>query len=213
MDAKEKIIITIGRQFGSGGRELGKNLAEKCGLDYYDKKLLIEGAAHAGMSQEFFENRDEKMPSFFSGMIPPWVSAGSASWYGGMCYGGDDSTYSCQCEVIRKIADKGSCVIVGRSADYVLRSYPNVVNIFVHAPIEVCAKRIADRGEAPSVEAAIAKAKKINKLRANYYNFYTDKEWGNASSYDLTFDSSKITADSAVEVIRTYVKMRFGIDL
>ena len=213
MDAKEKIIITIGRQFGSGGRELGKMLAEKFGFDYYDKKLLIEGAAHAGVCPEFFEKRDEKMPSFFSGMIQPWVSAGSASWYGGVWYGGDDSTYSCQCEVIRKIADKGSCVIVGRSADYVLRSYPNVLNIFVHAPLEVCAKRIVERGDAASIEEASAKSNKINKLRANYYNFYTDKNWGDASSYDLTFDSSKITMESAVEVIRIYVKMRFGIDL
>ena len=102
---------------------------------------------------------------------------------------------------------------MGRSADYVLRSYPNVLNIFVHAPLEVCAKRIVERGDAASIEDASAKSNKINKLRANYYNFYTDKNWGDASSYDLTFDSSKITMESAVEVIRIYVKMRFGIDL
>lgn len=200
---KDKIIITIGRQFGSGGRELGKLLAESLGIDYYDKKLLIEGAQHAGVSCEYFENRDEKAPSFLGGMLSPWVNS-SASWYGGaMCYGTDDNTYLCQCEVIRKIAEKGSCVIVGRSADYVLRDYPGALHIFVHAPIEKCAERIVARGEAKSIEEAIAKAKKVNKLRANYYNFYTDKEWGNSASYDLTFDSSKISMEQAVEMIKS----------
>lgn len=210
---KDKIIITVGRQFGSGGRELGELLAKSFGIDYYDKKLLIEGAEHAGMSREYFENRDEKMPSFLGGMISPWVSANPTTWYGAMCYGTDDTTYVCQCDVIRKIADKGSCVIVGRSADYVLRDYDNTLNIFVHAPIEKCAERIVARGDAQTIDEAIAKAKKVNKLRSNYYNFYTDKEWGDAASYDLTFDSSKITMENAVEVIRLYIKLRFGIEL
>ncbi len=210
---KDKIIITVGRQFGSGGRELGELLAKSFGIDYYDKKLLIEGAEHAGMSREYFENRDEKMPSFLGGMISPWVSANPTTWYGAMCYGTDDTTYVCQCDVIRKIADKGSCVIVGRSADYVLRDYDNTLNIFVHAPIEKCAERIVARGDAQTIDEAITKAKKVNKLRSNYYNFYTDKEWGDAASYDLTFDSSKITMENAVEVIRLYIKLRFGIEL
>lgn len=210
---KNNIIITVGRQFGSGGRELGKLLAERFGIDYYDKKLLIEGARQAGMSQEYFENRDEKMPSFFGGMISPWVSANPSTWYAGICYGTDDTTYGYQCDVIRKAADKGSCVIVGRSANYVLRDYANTVNIFVHAPIETCAERIVARGDAKSIDEAVTKAKKINKLRSNYYNFYTDKEWGDAASYDLTFDSSKISMENAVEVIRLYIKLRFGIEI
>ena len=100
-----------------------------------------------------------------------------------------------------------------RSANYVLRDYVNTVNIFVHAPIETCAERIVARGDAKSIDEAVTKAKKINKLRSNYYNFYTDKEWGDAASYDLTFDSSKISMENAVEVIRLYIKLRFGIEI
>lgn len=208
---EKKVIITIGRQFGSGGREFGQLLAKSLGIDYYDKKLLIEGAREAGYCEEYFENQDEKVPSFFK-MISPWIVSHPAAWYGAMGGGCDDSTYVFQSNVIRKAAEKGSCVIVGRTADYVLRDCPNAIHIFIHAPIEDCAKRVFERGEAKSMEAAIEKAKKINKLRANYYNFYTDKTWGDAASYDLTFDSSKIPFDVAVELVKEVIKAR-GLEL
>lgn len=203
------IIITIGRQFGSGGREIGKKIADALGIAYYDRELLYEAAKHAGVSEEFFERNDERMPSylhgifsFAHGMNPPNIYSGTTSI-------SHDSIHRTKTDFIRGLAEKESCVIVGRTADYVLRDYPYTVNIFVHAPMERCIDRITSRDKNLTREKARAKAEKINRLRANYYNFYTDKVWGAASSYDLTFDTSLLTPEDIVEIVKEYIRRRF----
>lgn len=206
---KNNLVITIGRQFGSGGRELGKKLADRLGIKYYDKELLCEAAKNAGVSEEFFEKSDEKFPRFFSGLFSFTMGYNPYTLYSGSTSISDDSLYKAQSDFIRSVADKESCVIVGRSADYVLRDHDRVVNLFVHAPIDDCVKRIMRRGDKTSEEKARAMAEKTNKLRANYYNFYTDKNWGDASSYDLTFDSSLMDMDDIVEVVAEYINRRF----
>lgn len=209
MNADDKYTITIGRQFGSGGRLIGQALAKALGIEYYDKALLVEAARHAGMSTELFERKDEKAPSFFGGIMS--LNMGYSSYstvYPSISSISDDALYRAQSDVIRSIADRSSCVIVGRSADYALRDRDNVIKIFIHAPIEDRIKRIIGRGDASTPEQARQIAEKNNKLRAAYYNFYTDKKWGHASSYDLTFDSSKITVDHIVEIVRQYIAMR-----
>lgn len=211
MEEKKNFVVTIGRQFGSGGRALGRKLAERLGIKYYDKELLIEAARRAGMSEEFFEKRDERFPSFINGIFSFAFGYNAVNCYSGSTSISDDSIYKAQSDFIRSLAENDSCVIVGRTADYVLRDHPRVVNVFVHAPEEECVKRIMSRGDkdVTSADKARSKARRINKLRANYYNFYTDKTWGAASSYDLTFDTSRLPVDEIAEVIADYISRRF----
>lgn len=209
MDESKKYVITVGRQFGSGGRLIGQAIADELGIQYYDKALLVEAAKHAGMNPELFERKDEKAPSFFSGLLPVNVGYSSSySLYPGTSSITDDAIYRAQSDVIRSLADRSSCVIVGRSADYALRDRDNVINIFVHAPIESRIKRIMERGDASTPEQARQLAERTNKLRAAYYNFYTDKRWGHASSYDLTIDSSLLDTPDIVALVKQYVEAR-----
>ncbi len=206
-------VITIGRQFGSGGRELGHHIADAFGIQYYDKELLVEAAKHAGMSTEFFENSDERVPSFLSGVFSFNMGVNPNIWYNGSNSISDDSIYTTQSEVIRRIADgPAPAVMVGRSADYILRNHPRALHLFVHAPEEECITRIMRRGDCKTESEARARLRTINKLRSNFYNFYTDKRWGDSTSYDLTFDSSKISMPDAVGIIAEYIRRRFGID-
>lgn len=211
MPEKNNVVVTIGRQFGSGGRELGRKLAQRLGAKYYDKELLSEAARRAGMSEEFFERKDERFPSFINGIFSFAFGYNSINCYAGSTSISDDSIYRAQSDFIHSLADTESCVIVGRTADYVLRDHPRTVNIFVHAPEEACIDRIVSRDvdSETSRDKARAKARRINKLRASYYNFYTDKTWGAASSYDLCLDTSLMPMDDIVEVIAGYIARRF----
>lgn len=208
---KNNYVITIGRQFGSGGRELGKLIAQKLGITYYDKELLIEAAKKAGVSPEFFERNDEKAPRFLSGLLSFTMGYNPYSLYSGSTSISDDSIYTAQSDFIHHAAEQGPCVIVGRSADYVLRDHPRCANIFVHAPVDTCVDRIMRRGDKTTREQARAMAEKTNKLRANYYNFYTDKTWGDARSYDLTIDSSLMPMEDVADMVIEYVKRRFKL--
>lgn len=205
---EQNYVITIGRQFGSGGRELGQLLASKLGIAYYDKELLNEAAHKAGVAPEIFERCDEKSPTFINGVLSFTMGFNPVNYYSGSTSISDDSVYRAQSDFIHSVAMKHPCVIVGRSADYVLRDHPCCINIFVHAPIEECVKRIMRRGDRTTPEQARAMAEKTNKLRASYYNFYTDKRWGKAESYDLTVDSSLLPMDELADLIAEYVRRR-----
>ena len=200
--------MRIGRQFGSGGRQIGRAISDALGIDYYDKNLMTEAARHAGLNPALFEQKDEKAPSFFSGLLSYNMGYSAYNLLGSTSSITDDALYRAQTEVIRSLAEKGPCVIVGRSADYALRDRDDVVNIFIHAPIEERIKRIMERGDASTPEQARQLAEKTNKLRASYYNFYTDKRWGKAESYDLTLDSSLMSTEDIVELIKKYIELR-----
>ncbi len=206
----EKYVITVGRTFGSGGRALGRKIADKLGIAFYDKELLVEAAKKAGMSLEYFERNDERMPKFFSGLFAFNHGYNPMNYYAGSTSISSDSIYQAQCDFIHEIADAGSCVIVGRSADYVLRDVDNVVNIFVHAQMEDCVKRIVDRADTLTPEDAHTLAIRTNKIRAAFYNFYTDKRWGAASSYDLCINLSLLSLDAAADFIIDYLYRRLG---
>lgn len=204
----DNFVITIGRRFGSGGRELGSRLARRLGISYYDKELLVEAARKSGMSTEIFERNDERFPRFINGVfsfaqgyLPTSTNTGGSAI-------SSDSVYAAMSDLLHDIAARESCVIVGRTSDYVLRDHPRCVNIFVTAPDDHCVERIMRRGDINDPRKARNMARRINKLRANYYNFYTDKEWGHSSSYDLTFDSSRLPIDDIVEMIFTYLRLR-----
>lgn len=209
---KAKYVITIGRQFGSGGREIGKIVASKLGIKYYDKELLAAAAESSGVKTDFFEASDERSPSFF---------ANTSLWAFNIGYSvgdfftvnspfSDDNLYHAQSNVIKAFAEESPCVIVGRSADHVLREHPCLISIFIGATEEACFKRMIERGDCDTVEQAQELAQKKNKLRSNYYNFYTDKKWGDASSYDLCIDSSKLSCEDVADIIVDYVNKRIS---
>ena len=202
-------VITIGRQFGSGGRELGKKLADAFGYKYYDKELLSEAAKKAGMDPGFFERNDERAPSFINGIFSFALGLTPNNIYTGSTSISDDSLYRAQSDFIQSLAEQGPCVIVGRSADYVLRDNPRTVNLFVHAPMDNCIDRIISREPNLSRDKAKARAEKVNRLRSNYYNFYTDKTWGAANSYHLSLDTSLLSMDDITEIVREYIIRRF----
>lgn len=209
---KKNFIITVGRQFGSGGRELGQMLANKLGINYYDKELLARAAEESGLSSEFFEKHDERFPRFINGIFSFAQGYQPINTYAGGSAISCDSVYQAMNELIQKIAEKESCVIVGRTADYILRDHPRCVNVFVHAPADLCVERILRRGDIRDAEKARSLAAKTNKLRANYYNFYTDKKWGAADSYHLTLDSSLMPMEDVAETIIDYIRRRGFID-
>lgn len=205
------MIITIGRQFGAGGRELGKELARLLGYEYYDKELLSQAAVSAGLNPELFERADEKAPSFISGLFSFNHGTNPYSVYAGSTPISDENIYGAQANLIRRLADTRSCIIVGRTADYVLRDRDDVVSVFVHAPIGQRVERILRRHNADASakqltpSQARSMAQKIDRLRANYYNFYTDLTWGEASTYHLTFDSSRLSIPAIASVIASIV--------
>lgn len=205
---EDNFVITVGRQFGSGGRELGRLLADKLGIAYYDKELLAEAARSKGLSSEFFEQNDERFPRFVNGFFSYAQCYQPMDIYAGNSAFSCDSVYQAVDELICRIAENESCVIVGRTADYILREHPRCVNIFVHAPMEHCISRIMRRGDIDSPDKARSLAVKTNKLRANYYNFYTDKRWGAAESYHLTIDSSMMPMEQVAETVIDYLRRR-----
>ena len=204
-----KYVITIGRSFGSGGRALGRLIADRLGIAFYDKMLLVKAAEKAGYNIEYFEQGDERVPKIMGSIIPFSMGFYPMSWVGDTA-GSSDRVYKAQCDFMHELAEGEPCVIVGRSADYVLRDVPNVINIFVHAPIDECAKRIVERCDTKTLDEARSLAERTNKLRANFYNFYTDKRWGAASSYDLCLDSSKLSMDELSDIVIDYIGRRFG---
>ena len=203
----DNYVITIGRQMGSGGRELGQRLAELLGIEFYDKKLLADAALKAGLVPEMMERDDERTPSVLSGAF----GAGFGLAFASGLFVGDDAVYRAQSEVIRELGATKSCVIVGRTADYVLRDHPRCINIFVHAPEEDCIKRLIQRGDKTCEAEARAMIRKINKIRAGYYNFYTDRTWGAASTYDLTVNSALLPMPRLAQFLADYVRLRLSL--
>lgn len=202
----EKYVITVGRSFGSGGHILGRLIADKLGIGFYDRELLLKAAEKAGMSPEYFERNDERIPRFFSGLFSFSHGYSPMSYYAGPSSISSDGIYQAQSDFIHEIADAGPCVIVGRTADYVLRDVDNVVNIFVHAPMDSCVRRILDRADSLTADDARNLAERTNKARAAFYNFYTDKRWGAAESYDLCIDSSRMPLDESADFVIDYLR-------
>ena len=202
----EQIVISIGRQFGSGGRIIGKALAEKLNIDYYDNELLVLAAKQNGLAPEFFENNDEISNSIFGFASNILDNIGLGTFTNNMLSG--DTLFQMQSETIRKLANENSCIIVGRCSDYILRDNPNCVSIFLHASEEERAKRIANRMNI-SEEEALAKLVEADKKRASYYNFYSNKTWGESKTYDLSINVSKLGIEGTLNFILDYLKMRF----
>lgn len=202
-----KTIITIGRQFGSAGREIGNMLADKFGIKLYDKEMLKRAAEESGLSEEIFETHDEKPTnSFLYSLVMDTYSLGySANNFVDMPI--NHKIFLAQFDAIKKIADEGPCVLVGRCADYALENYDNVINIFIYADLDSRIRRIAriyDLTDAKAKDMII----KTDKKRASYYNYYTNKEWGTAKSYDLCINSSVLGVEGTVDAIMKYISIK-----
>lgn len=201
-----KHIITVARQFGSGGREIAKSLADQLGIKFYDKDLISLAAKESGMSPEVFEKIDEKATN----SLLYSLSLGLYNFGNGFSAVGDlpvnDKLYIIQHKMIKRIAEEGPCVILGRCADYILKDYPNVINVFVNADIEYRKERAI---KYHNVEKRRAEqiVNKTDKNRANYYSFYSGQKWGQAQNYDLCINSGKMSIDDAVSLIKTYVEL------
>ena len=197
-------VYTIGREFGSGGKEIGVALANRLGVKCYDKELLKEASKESGFCAEIFENHDEKPTnSFLFSLVMDTYSFGGYSSAPFMDMPLNHKIFLAQFDTIKKIADKESCVIVGRCADYALADHANCIHTFVHADLEYRTQRIAKKMKLTPNKARDM-IQKTDKQRASYYNYYTSKKWGDSRGYDLTLDSGRIGVEGCVNLILAY---------
>ncbi len=204
----KNIIINVGRQLGSGGHDIGRMLALDFQAKYYDRELLNLAAKESGFSEKFFEQNDEKK-GFLKGLFNMQTSHVS----GGSMYKtnfSQESLFQFQSDAIQKAAKEGSCVFVGRCADYILRDFPNTVNIFITASMQYRIKQIMNKQHLDHEEARKFIESKESK-RAAYYNYYTGKKWGAAESYDLCIDSSILGFLETEKVIAEFIRKRFNL--
>ena len=205
--AKTNTIITIGRESGSAGREIGYKVADYFGIKLYDKEMLARAAKESGICQELFETHDEKpTSSFLYSLVMDTYSLGySAGSYADMPI--NHKVFLAQFDTIKKIASEGPCILVGRCADYALEDFDNVLSVFIHADMNARIRRIAriyDLTDAKAKERIV----KTDKQRASYYNYYSNKKWSDADSYNICLDSSVLGIDGTAEAIERLVEIK-----
>lgn len=202
----EKFVITIARQYGSGGRTVGQMLAKELGVEYYDKDLIIKASEESGINIALFADADEKSKNIFKRF--------KKKNYGGEVlspsdknFNSEENLFNYQAKIIRGLAEKESCIIIGRAADYILKDRNDVISVFVHAPrwflLEQAGKKVSKKGK--DLEKYISK---IDKERAEYYKNHTGREWTDARNYDLCLDSSKLGFEKCVEEIKAYMNVK-----
>lgn len=205
----DNIVVTIARQYGSGGKTIGQMYAEELGIPWYDMDLAKMASEESGIKEELFRQADEKLKNspllrlttdiYHDGdLIPPghkdFVSA--------------RNLFNYKAKIIKRLAETESCVIIGRAADYVLKDYPNVVSVFVHASPEFNLARAMERNSMTTAEMERFIAS-TDKYRADYYKHYTGREWSDARNYDICLNSGKLGFEKCVEEIKAYIKVRF----
>lgn len=204
-------MINIGRQLGSGGKEIGEKLAARLGIDFYDKELINLASEESGLCREFFERADEKASQGIIGglfgMRFPFISEGAIP--SNNCLS-NDALFKVQSDVIRRLAAEKSCVFVGRCADYILREHPRCVNVFISASKEARMARICQLYRVDE-EKAEEMMEKADKRRSEYYNYYSYKTWGAAATYHLCMDSSVLGVDETVRFIEEFVVKKLGL--
>ena len=200
-------VITISREFGSGGREVGKKLSEKLGIPFYDKELLEIASKESGICRELFDRNDEAYTNSFlySLVMGSYPMSADGRLEPEMPL--NQKIFLAQFDTIKSIAKQGPCVIVGRCADYVLKNEKNVINFFITGNTAEKKRRILERYdiEKNKVEDFI---KKTDKRRASYYNYYTDMKWGEARNFDMCINTSRTGIDGAVEIMASYIAIK-----
>ena len=199
------MVITVGREYGSGGREIGTALANRLGIAYYDDYLLKEAAEKSGLCEELFHSFDERPKSFLYSiaMDPYSFTMNHVTPHGSI----EQQVYLAVYDTIKELADRGPCVLIGRCADYALKDRDDVISIFITAPLENRVRRVAARNNIDEEEAR-KRIKKTDKSRASYYNYYSSKEWGDAKSYDLCINSALLGIDGTVDFLADLARMK-----
>lgn len=204
----KNIVITISRQYGSGGKTIGAMLAKELGINCYSREILRMASEDSGINEKLFGMSDEKVRK------AGWFKLLSRPYEGGLLppedreFTSDDNLFNYQAKIIRDLAKEESCVIIGRCADYVLKDYPNVLSVFIHAPKEYCLEGAAKK-HSMSPKELERFINKTDKHRAEYYKYHTGREWTDARNYDLCLDSSKLGYERCVDEIISYMKVRF----
>lgn len=198
-------VITIARGYGSGGRTIGKMIAEDLGIPFYDREILYLASEDSGINIDLFSKADEKVKKGFlpndkytGNLIPP--ESGD--------FVSDKNLFNYQAKIIKELAEKGPCVIVGRCADYVLRDFTNTVNVFVWAPMEQSIENVRALEPMLTHKEAEKKIKKINAYRSEYYKYYTCREWLDFSNYDICINTAELGYEKSAELIKSCVKIK-----
>ncbi len=204
----EKVVITIARQYGSGGKTVGRMLAEDLGIPFYDREILEKASEDSGVHVRIFGAADEKLKR-------------SAKILGSRVYSGEvlepedrefvsnDNLFNLTAQTIKKLAETESCVIIGRCADFILKDYPNVASVFVHASREFCLEQAMERNSMNEKEMRKF-IERTDKYRGDFYKYYTGHEWQDLRNYDLCLNSGKLGFEKTVEEIKAYLKVRFS---
>lgn len=207
----ENFVIVIGREFGSGGRTIGKMVASRLGIGYYDSEILNRVAEAEGLDPEVLKRHEEKKPSVLKMLLQG--AYGIADNFHSVPLS-SERIYGIQSRVIKELVKKDSCVIVGRNADFILRDHPCLLSVFLHAPLQHRARRIFERGEAEDMEKAGEMARAQDKRREAFYNFYTgEKKWGVASNYHLSLDTSSLENEEVRDIIISLAHNKLGIPM
>ncbi len=194
-------IITISRQYGSGGREIGKKLSDKLGVPFYDNAIIEQAAKESGLIESFFEDSERHAGN---SLLYALYRGSQADRFGSPILSVEDTVYLAQANVIRKAAENGPCVIIGRCSDYILNDCKNLVKIFIHAPLDFRIKRAIEIDGIPPERAESITLTK-DKRRQNYFNFHADTKWGIAKNYHLCIDSGYCGIDNTVDIIYNYI--------
>ena len=197
-----KFTVTITREFGSGGRTIGKMLAERLGVEYYDKDLIKLASEESGINADLFSRADEsKRASLFKkydgSLGEKLISPESGE------FTSDDNLFNYQAKIIKQLSDRETCVIVGRCADHVLQDRKNVLRVFTHAPMPFCIEKVMEIYGVSEKEAE-RQIERINRARATYYRYYTGKDWDNARNYDLCLNTEELGFERCVDIIEHY---------
>lgn len=202
----KKLIITIARQYGSGGREIGERVAEILDIPMYDKELIKDAAAKGSLNEEVLRTTDESAANSLLYTLAMGSNVLGATMQFGYKMPLNDKLFILQSEVIREYAAAGSCVIIGRCADYVLRDEENVLKIFIYSDIETREKRIRERYPDIKSSQVLDVINKTDKRRASYYNFYTGNKWGKYDNYDLAINAATFGIEKTAELIADFAK-------
>ena len=203
----DNYVITIARSYGSGGRTMGKMLAEELGIDCYDLDLLKLASEDSGINEALFGESDEKLKGRNIFKIVKGVYTGHVSAPGSDDFLSKENLFNYQAKVIKELADTTSCIIIGRCADYALADFDNCLSVFFHADLKTRIRRIAKIYDLTDAKAK-DKIAKTDKRRASYYNYYTSKRWGDADSYDFCIDSGKMGIDGSVDLVLNAVRLK-----
>ena len=198
---EKKIIITIARQYGSGGREIGEKVAAKLGIPLYDKELIKEGAARESLDENAVKAADESATNSLLYTLAMGSNVLGTTMHFGYKMPLNDKLFILQSDIIREYAKKGSCVIIGRCADYVLRDESNVLRLFIYGDLDHKIARVSERHPEMKAGQVIDAINKTDKRRSSYYNFYTGNKWGKYDNYDMAINSSAFGIDGSAELI------------